>query len=91
MSRQYDHVRLTPAELSAGLDQAGLSIADFERLTGANRKTVMCWLRPASDPKHIDPPFWVSSWLALYLLPGARSCADQVAAYLLMEIDHDAA
>ena len=48
------------------------------------------WLKAETDPKHIEPPFWVSSWLALYLLPGAAARADQVAAYLMSEIDHAA-
>ena len=88
MSRKFDHVRLSPAELFAGLDQAGLSYTDFERLTGTRRDTLERWLKPVSHPRYIAPPFWVSSWLALYLLPGAPARADQVSAYLMSEIDH---
>jgi hypothetical protein len=91
MSRKFDHTRLSPAEFAAGLAEAGLSHSDFERLTGTRRDTFERWLRPVSHPRYVEPPFWVSSWLALYLIPGAAARADQVAAYLIREIDHDAA
>jgi hypothetical protein len=77
MARTFDHERLTAAEFSAGLDQAGLTPTGFEFLTGVSRNSVAAWLKPEDHPRAQEPPFWVTSWLALYLLPGApdRACA----------------
>lgn len=89
MARTFDHERLTAAEFSAGLDQAGLSPTDFERLTGASRNSVAAWLRPEDHPRAQEPPFWVTSWLALYLLPGAPERAHAVAAAKLTGASDD--
>lgn len=87
MARAYDHERLTAAEFAAGLDQAGLSAEAFQRLTGASRNAVRSWLFPEDHPKAQEPPFWVTSWLGLYLLPGARERAEAIAEAKLISKD----
>lgn len=79
MARTFDHERLTPAEFSAGLEQAGISPTEFERLTGTSRNSVTAWLRPEDHPRSQEPPFWVTSWLGLYLLPGGAERALTIA------------
>lgn len=91
MARIFDHERLTAEQFSAGLDQAGLSPADFQRLTGVGRNSVMAWLKPHDDPRSQEPPFWVTTWLALYLLPGGPERARTVAESKLMGGDDDEA
>lgn len=87
MARAYDHERLTAAEFAAGLDQASLTAEDFQRLTGASRNAVRSWLFPEDHPKAQEPPFWVTSWLGLYLLPGARERAEAIAGAKLLDED----
>ncbi|MBN6819545.1 hypothetical protein JRF84_08075 [Methylobacterium organophilum] len=79
MSRAYDHERLTAEQFSAGLDQAGITPGQFERLTGTTRKRVAAWRLPESDPRAERAPFWVTSWLGLYLLPGGADRARAIA------------
>lgn len=91
MSRKIDHVRMTAEQLSAALDQIGLTTAAVALLTGTQRNTVEAWLKPPHDARAMRPPFWVTSWLALMTLPGAAHMAEQVAQrYLLIDGDHDA-
>jgi hypothetical protein len=68
MARNFDHDRLTPAEFSAGLEQAGISPREFERLTGASPNSVSAWLKPEDHPRSQEPPFWVTTWLTMYVL-----------------------
>jgi hypothetical protein len=89
MSREFDHARMTAEQLSAALDQLGLTSLRLEMLTGTRRKTVEAWLRPEHDPRAMRPPFWLTSWLALMTLPGARDMADAVAAQFLQKDDSD--
>lgn len=89
MARNFDHERLTAEAFSAALDEAKLSTTAFEFLTGASRNSVRAWLLPASHPKAVDPPFWVTSWLALYLLPGGRDRARAVAESKLIGDDDE--
>ncbi len=91
MSRAYDHERLTAEQFSAGLDEVGITPGQFQRLTGTGRNSVANWLRPADDPKAQEPPFWVTSWLALVLLPGGMDRARAVAEAKLIEGDGDEA
>jgi hypothetical protein len=91
MSRHFDHERLSADEFSAGLDQADLSPIEFQRLTGAGHNTVMSWLKPAGHPKAQEPPFWVTTWLSLYLLPGGPDRARAVAESKLLRDDDDTA
>ncbi len=74
------HYRLTPAQFSQALRDAGLSLAEFERLTGASVSTSKRWLKPDTDPNALEPPFWVTSWLALYMMPGAAQTAARCSA-----------
>lgn len=86
MSRKIDHDRMTAEQLSAALDQIGLTTAAVALLTGAQRNTVEAWLKPEHDPRAMRPPFWLTSWLALMTLPGAPAMAEAVAKrYLLTD------
>jgi hypothetical protein len=84
MARTFDHHRLTADEFAAGLDQAGLTAEEFQRLTGASRNAVRSWLFAEDHPRAQEPPFWVTSWLGLYLLPGARERAQAIAESMLL-------
>ena len=87
MARSFDHERLTAEQFSAALDQARLSPTDFEFLTGAGRNSVGAWLKASDHPRAQEPPFWVTSWLALYLLPGGPERALAVAESKLLGDD----
>lgn len=79
MARNFDHERLSAAEFAAGLEQAELSAEQFQQLTGASRNAVRSWLFPEDHPRAQEPPFWVTSWLGLYLLPGGADRARAIA------------
>lgn len=89
MARNFDHERLSAAEFAAGLDQAGLSAEQFQQLTGASRNAVRSWLFSEDHPRSQEPPFWVTSWLGLYLLPGAPERAQAIAESKLIGDDDD--
>lgn len=92
MPREFDHDRLTREQLSKALHDAGLGVRAFAELTGAKPQHVKLWLKPDNDPKRVDPPFWVTSWLALYMLPHASVVASQVRDAMIYEpVDDDAA
>lgn len=91
MSRLFDHARLSPQAFASGLDELGLTPGDFHRLTGAGRNSIRAWLAPTNAPRSQEPPFWVTSWLALYSLPGGREMAAQVADRYLTDGESDEA
>lgn len=91
MARAFDHQRLSPAEFTAGLEQAGLTAEEFQRLTGASRNAVRSWLFPEDHARSQEPPFWVTSWLGLYLLPGGQERARAIAEAKLLSDENGAA
>lgn len=89
MARRFDHYRLSAEDLSSALTEAGLQPVEFERLTGVSATAMKQWLLPEDHPKAQEPPFWVTTWLALYRLPGAADLAEQLAAdNLIPENEH---
>lgn len=90
-SHRIDHERLTAEQLEAGFQELGLTPVEFRHLTGAGRNSIRSWLAPSDAPKSQEPPFWVTSWLALYSLPGGREMAAQVAERYLIKGDDDEA
>jgi hypothetical protein len=79
-----DHDRLSPQQFSQGLADAGLGQKEFCRLTGARLSKVKVWLKSESMPGAEEPPFWVTSWLALYTVQGAPVVAKAVADQFLI-------
>jgi uncharacterized protein (DUF488 family) len=61
---------MTPAMLSAGLDETGLSMRQFARLTGAREDRVQKWLEGKED----IPPF-VYCVLTMATIPAALAKA----------------
>lgn len=90
MARRFDHYRLSAEDLSSALSEAGLQPVEFERLTGVSRTGLASWLLPEDHPKAQEPPFWVTTWLALYHLPGAAQIVEQLAADNLIPEDEHA-
>lgn len=76
--------RMMPAQLSKALDDLGLTMREFCRVTGTGTKTVERWL---TDEK--DIPQWVPVTLALLTLPGALQIARTVAQHFNKEGSHD--
>jgi DNA-binding transcriptional regulator YiaG len=68
----FKHKRLSPAEVSAGLAEFGLTIRDYARLTGVGFNTVQKWLDGVDEPPH-----QVALNFALWRLPGALEKAWQ--------------
>lgn len=75
---RYKHRRMTPAELSAAVNELGLTAGNIMRLTGASRLTVENWLSPPTMEKGTDIPHWLAVLLALLRLPGAMDEARRV-------------
>lgn len=72
--------RMSPAQFSKGLDDNGLTMREFCRITGTGPKTAQRWL---DDEKDIPP--WVPVTLALLTLPGALTMARTVAQHFNKE------
>jgi hypothetical protein len=75
MARKIDHQRLTAEAFCAELSACNLSVDEFRRLTGASWNSVRSWMLPEDHPKAQEPPFWVTSWLTLFKLPGGSEAA----------------
>lgn len=72
--------RMLPAQFSKALQDLGLTMREFCRITGTNWKTAERWL---SDEK--DIPQWVPVFLAMLTLPGALEMARRVSQHLNKE------
>lgn len=67
---KFNHRRLSPAEVSAGLDEFGLSARDYAWLTGVGFNTVQKWLDGVDEPPH-----QVAANFAMWREPGALDAA----------------
>jgi hypothetical protein len=65
---RYVYERLSPAQLSAGLNEADVTLHQFCRLTGADPRRVERWL----SGEQADPPLWVGMILTALTCPEAR-------------------
>jgi hypothetical protein len=74
MSRRYTYQSLTGRQLSAGLDEVGITLRQFCRITGSDERRVQRWIS-GEEP---TIPMWVGSLLAALTVPAAM---DRVKAY----------
>lgn len=68
--KPYSFERLSPEQVQAGLDEFGLSILDYCRITGTGPKTVRKWLDGEDDAPH-----QVAANFAMWRVPGALDAA----------------
>ena len=68
--KPYSFERLSPDEVQAGLDEFGLSVLDYCRLTGTGPKTVKKWIDGEDEPPH-----QVAHNFAVWRVPGALAAA----------------
>lgn len=68
--KPYRFTRLSPAEVSAGLDEFQMSVGDYCRVTGTGPKTVQKWLDGEEEPPH-----QVAANFATWRVPGALKAA----------------
>lgn len=66
---RYTYDKLTPEQLSAGLNEANVSLHQFCRLTGSDPRRVERWLAGQED----GPPLWVAMVLIALTVPESRS------------------
>ena len=72
--------RLPARELDAALLRLDLTNTEFCHLTSANSKTLRRWLLDDMEANSLEPPFWVTSWLAAAEMPGVLDRLREVAA-----------
>jgi hypothetical protein len=69
MSRRYTYQSLTGRQLSDGLDEVGLTLRQFCRISGADERRVQRWIS-GQEP---DIPMWVGSLLTALTVPAAMA------------------
>jgi hypothetical protein len=72
--------RLSARELDAALLRLDLTNTEFCHLTGVSAKTLRRWLYDDMARDYLEPPFWITSWLAAAEMPGVLDRLRQVAA-----------
>ena len=65
---RYTYQALTPAQLSEGLNETGLTVRQFCRITGSDPRRVERWLT-GEQP---NPPLWVGMILTALTVQEAR-------------------
>lgn len=66
---RYTYDRLTPSQLSAGLNEAKITLHQFCRLSGSDPRRVQRWLDGTED----GPPLWAGMLLTALTVPDARA------------------
>ena len=81
VAHRYEYDRMTGEQLSAALNELGLSKREFAKFVGAKAERVQGWLDGTESAGRI--PQWVPLILGLLTLPGAlelaRAYTDSVA------------
>lgn len=76
MAARFEYRRMTAEQFEQALGTVGISAREFAKISGATHRKVGEWLAGKED----IPP-WVTSYMAMLVLPGAlrmaRAVADQ--------------